>query len=99
MSDRDRATGVALSLCRVYLSCKDAFPTPQMKDDWALALWHEACVKTGANLESFTPYDLVSPFPRRCFVYSLVSVCGRQHETDRRREDEDHACRGAFLWL
>ena len=60
MSDCDRVTGVALSLCRIYLSCKDAFPTPQMKADWAVIVWREACVKTGTDFELFVPYELVS---------------------------------------
>ena len=59
MSECDRVTGVALSLCRIYLSCKDAFPTPQMKEDWAAIVWREACVKTGTDFESFMPYGLV----------------------------------------
>ena len=63
MSQRDRVTGVALSLCRMYLSCKDAFPTPQMKVEWEEAVWREACTKTGTNPESFIPFELVSPIP------------------------------------
>ena len=63
MSQCDRVTGVALSLCRLYLSCKDAFPTPQMKVEWEEAVWREACTKTGTNPESFIPFELVSPIP------------------------------------
>ncbi|KAH8981726.1 hypothetical protein EDB92DRAFT_1952876 [Lactarius akahatsu] len=50
-TDHDHVTSVALSLCRIYLSCKDAFPTPQMKSEWAPAVWHEACTKTRVNLD------------------------------------------------
>ncbi|KAH9000711.1 hypothetical protein EDB86DRAFT_3101364 [Lactarius hatsudake] len=56
--DHDRVTGVALSLCKVYLSCKDAFPTPQMKDEWGVAIWREACTRTGANPDSFIQPEL-----------------------------------------
>ena len=63
MSDSDRVTGVALSLSRIYLGCKDAFPTPQMKADWGEIVWREACVTTGTNPESFIPFELVRPIP------------------------------------
>ena len=63
MSQCDRVTGVALSLCRIYLSCKDAFPTPQMKVEWEEAVWNEACTKTGTSPESFIPFEIVSPIP------------------------------------
>jgi hypothetical protein len=63
MSDCDRVTGVALSLCRIYLSCKDAFPTPQVKAEWGEAVWREACAKTGVNLDSFVPFEIVSAIP------------------------------------
>ncbi|KAH9167170.1 hypothetical protein EDB89DRAFT_2245833, partial [Lactarius sanguifluus] len=49
ISDRNNVTGVALSLRRIYLSCKDAFPTPQTKEAWEVTVWHEACAKTGSN--------------------------------------------------
>jgi hypothetical protein len=73
MSDCDHVAGVALSLCRIYLSCKDAFPTPQMKAEWGEAVWREACAKTGINHESFIPFELVSPIPPewRCVPYYL----------------------------
>jgi hypothetical protein len=63
MSDCDRVTRVALWLCRIHLSCKDAFPTPQMKAEWEEAVWREACAKTGTNSESFVPYGIVSAIP------------------------------------
>ena len=59
----DHVTGVALSLCRIYLSCKDAFPTPQMKAEWEEAVWREAFAKTGTGPESSIPFELVSPIP------------------------------------
>ena len=65
MSQCDRVTGVALSLCRIYLSCKDAFPTPQMKVEWEEAVWREACAKTGTGPESFIPIEIVSPIPSK----------------------------------
>jgi hypothetical protein len=63
MSDCDHVTGVALSLSKIYLGCKDAFPTPQMKADWGETVWREACVTTGTNIESFIPFELVRPIP------------------------------------
>ena len=61
MSNCDRVTGAALSLCRIYLGCEDAFPTPQMTDAWEAIVWREACVKTGADLDFIPPYQLASP--------------------------------------
>jgi hypothetical protein len=61
MSDCDRVTGVALSLCKIYLFGKDAFPTPQMKAEWEEAVRREACAKTGTNPESFVLFEIVSP--------------------------------------
>jgi hypothetical protein len=63
MSHCDRVTGVALALSRIYLSCKDAFPTPQMKAVWEVAVWREACEKTGTDPDSFIPFEVVSPIP------------------------------------
>ncbi len=73
MSDRDHVTGVALSLCRIYLSCKDAFPTPKMKEEWEAIVWREACVKAGANLDLFIPYELASPIPTRAWRVLTIS--------------------------
>ena len=62
MSEHDLVTGVALSLCSVYLGCIEAFPTPKTKDVWAVIVWREACMRTGADLDlSFPPYELESP--------------------------------------
>ena len=61
MSEHDRVTGVALSLCRVYLGCIDAFPTPDTKGVWAVTVWREACLRMGADLDLFPPYELASP--------------------------------------
>ena len=79
MSDRDRVTGVALSLSKIYLGCRDAFPTPQMKADWGETVWREACVTTGTNLESFIPFELVRPIPTATLrvPHYFVSVCRR----------------------
>ncbi|KAH8982103.1 hypothetical protein EDB92DRAFT_2106766 [Lactarius akahatsu] len=59
-TDHDRVTSVALSLSRVYLSCKDAFPTPQMKSEWAAAVWREACAKTRVNFDPSMRSDLAN---------------------------------------
>ncbi len=73
MSDHDHVTDVALSLCKIYLSCKDAFPTPQMKEDWEAIVWREACVKAGANLELFSPYELARPIPTTTWRVLTIS--------------------------
>ncbi|KAN0128210.1 hypothetical protein V8E53_013976 [Lactarius tabidus] len=44
---------VAVSLCRIYLWCKDAFPTSRLKDEWAVDVWREACENTRANRDAF----------------------------------------------
>ncbi|KAN0137441.1 hypothetical protein V8E53_004886 [Lactarius tabidus] len=67
MSDCDRVTSVALWLCRIHLSCKDAFPTPQMKAEWEEAVWREACAKTGTNSESFVPYGIFADSNTKLF--------------------------------
>lgn len=70
-SHRDRGTGVALSLCRIYLSCKNAFPTPEVIAWWEKAVRREACAKTGTNPESFILFEIVSLIPPkwRCISY------------------------------
>ncbi|KAI9451002.1 hypothetical protein BJY52DRAFT_135046 [Lactarius psammicola] len=74
MSDRERATGIALSLCRIYLSCKDAFPTAQMKEEWAAIVWRDACVKTGASLELFIPFELFADGNMKSFVDTKTRI-------------------------
>jgi len=44
-----RVTRTARSLYRCYLSCKDAFPTPDMQDELAKGVWDEACIREGAH--------------------------------------------------
>ena len=39
----------ARSLYRCYLSCKDAFPTPDLKEELVKAVWKEARVREGAQ--------------------------------------------------
>ena len=39
----------ARSLYRCFLSCKDAFPTPDMQDELAKSAWDEACLREGAH--------------------------------------------------
>jgi hypothetical protein len=36
----------ARSLYRCLLSCKDAFPSSNMKDEWVVGVWNEACFRT-----------------------------------------------------
>ena len=65
MPYHERVTGVALSLSMIYLICKDAFPTPQMNDEWATIVWDEAHIKTGTDLDFFPPPGLVSSIPTK----------------------------------
>ncbi|KAH9008200.1 hypothetical protein EDB84DRAFT_134810 [Lactarius hengduanensis] len=74
MRDRDHVTGVALSLRRIYLSCKDAFPTPQTKEAWEVTVWHEACTKTGSNLELFMPFELFADSNMKFFVDTKTKI-------------------------
>jgi len=43
----NRIIGVARSLYRCRLSCKDAFPPQNLKEEWIAAAWKEACERTG----------------------------------------------------
>src|SRR5712691_7586261 len=42
-----RIIRVARSLYRCHLSCKDAFPSQNLKEHWIAAVWKEACERTG----------------------------------------------------
>jgi hypothetical protein len=44
-----RIIWVARSLYRCHLSCKDAFPSQNLKEQWTAAVWKEACERTGAS--------------------------------------------------
>ena len=39
----------ARSLYRCYLSCKEAFPTPDLKEELVKAVWNEACAREGGH--------------------------------------------------
>ncbi|KAH9029782.1 hypothetical protein EDB83DRAFT_1858208 [Lactarius deliciosus] len=67
-TDHDRVTSMALSLSRVYLSCKDAFPTPQMKSEWEAAVWREACAKTQVNLDPSMRSELFVDRSTKLFI-------------------------------
>jgi hypothetical protein len=40
---------VARPLYRCWISCKDAFPSSDMKEEWVVGVWKEACFRTGTN--------------------------------------------------
>jgi Domain of unknown function (DUF6532) len=40
-----RVVMTARALYRCRLSCKDAFPSPDLKEEWAKDVWKEACAK------------------------------------------------------
>lgn len=44
-----RVIKTARSLYRCSLSCKDAFPSPDMKEKLAKIVWNEACTREGAH--------------------------------------------------
>ena len=52
----DRVLKTARTLYRCWLSCKDAFPTPDMKGRWAADVWNEACLRTKTRPNS-SPKD------------------------------------------
>jgi hypothetical protein len=53
----------ARSLYRCYLSCKDAFPTPDLKEELVKAVWNEACVREGAQSDVLLHVgEVASPF-------------------------------------
>ena len=45
LDDMHRITR-AQSLYRCWLSCKDAFPSPFMQDNWEKEAWKEVCYRT-----------------------------------------------------
>jgi hypothetical protein len=47
---------IARSLYRYLLSCKDAFPSSNMKDEWVIDVWNEACFRTRER-RLFVPRD------------------------------------------
>lgn len=61
--DRDRVIAVAVSLCRIYHWCKDAFPTSRLKGEWAADVWREACEKTGGIPDLFIQSEDSELFP------------------------------------
>ncbi|KAH9984988.1 hypothetical protein BJV77DRAFT_1162251 [Russula vinacea] len=40
-----RVVNTAQALYRCRLSCRDAFPSPDLKKEWATEVWNEACAK------------------------------------------------------
>jgi hypothetical protein len=40
-----RVVVTARALYRCRLSCKNAFPSPNLKEEWAKEAWKEACAK------------------------------------------------------
>jgi len=47
-----RVKKIAQSLYRCWLSCKEAFPSSDTKDEWVAGVWNVACLKTGAHRDS-----------------------------------------------
>ncbi|KAI9509442.1 hypothetical protein F5148DRAFT_753623 [Russula earlei] len=61
----DHVMRVARSLYRCYLTCKDAFPSLHVKEEWAAAVWSESCSRTGMS-----PNQL--PYPEE-LIYGNMS--------------------------
>ena len=64
-----RVTRTAQSLYRCYLSCKDAFPTPDMQDELAKDVWEEACIREGAHPSLPRPDGKAGLFLATCGLY------------------------------
>ena len=69
VSEPDSADGpddgvirIARSLYRCFLSCKDAFPSPDMKGEWEWAAWNEACTRAGVDPNQFPQGEQASHF-------------------------------------
>ena len=53
----------ARSLYRCYLSCKNAFPTPDLKEELVKDVWNEACAREGAHSDVLLhDGEVASPF-------------------------------------
>jgi hypothetical protein len=65
--DRERVADVARKLCRIHFCCRDAFPMPRMKDEWAVGAWREAYAKFGVNLDSVIKPEPVS------FIFTKIA--------------------------
>jgi hypothetical protein len=50
----------ARSLYRCRLSCGDAFPSPDLKEEWTRDVWREACAWEEAREEAFLRVDLLN---------------------------------------
>ena len=57
-----RVIRTARSLHRCFLSCKDAFPPPDMKGELAKVVWNEACAWEGADPDLIRQDDEASLF-------------------------------------
>ena len=76
--------GTARSLYRCYLSCKDAFPTHDLKEELVKAIWDEACAREGAHSDVLLHDGEVGPsFPHMMRINPDFSVCMREHEASQ----------------
>ena len=57
-----RVTRTARSLYRCYLSCKDAFPTPDRQDEVTKGVWDEACLREEAHPSLSRQDEEAGPF-------------------------------------
>jgi hypothetical protein len=73
----------AQSLYRCFLSCRDAFPSPDRKEELATAVWDEACAREGAHPDLLRQDEEASFFLFTCgsdshgffqFVYSSMRL-------------------------
>ena len=96
-----RAMSIAQSLYQCYLSCNDAFPPPQIRDDWARAVWSEACARVTTNPipQPLAQLASLSFWLRFCTASHHRLVSKQQHESHHRYKDEDNAFHRKLLLL
>ena len=61
-----RVTTTARSLYRCFLSCKEAFPTPDMKEELTRRVWDEARHREGAHPSLSRQDAEAGPFLATC---------------------------------
>jgi hypothetical protein len=70
----NRVMSVARPLYRSYLTCQNAFPAPDMKNDWLDYVWCEACERTGVNPFSLAPPHIEEASLTFCRMFASFHV-------------------------
>jgi hypothetical protein len=61
----------ARPLYQCWLSCKDAFPSPDTKDEWVVGVWNEACFRIKEHPNLLPQDEEACPFFIICGPASL----------------------------